>query len=302
MINGTGGNVGVRVTSEGVILIDDKFPRNFETIQARVQEVTDLPVKYVVNTHHHGDHSGGNVGYINIAEIIAHQNARDKHDPRRSSVTTADRLHPRNRRVSRGCRGARLSLRAGAHERRCGGLLPRPPHRARRRPPARRRAVYRLRKWRKQPRVGHDPGPGSGPRLRHRHSGAWRPDDEERRSRVSGSVPIGQAADVAADPVWRVKRRGVRPATDRRARLDHATRRALQAAAASPASTKRSRPSDKSGVTSRAGLDEAGTSALCPECLCRLPRGAVHSSQCWPTSLGPSTHPRDHRSGRAPAL
>ena len=77
MINGTGGNVGVRVTSEGVILIDDKFPRNFETIQTHVREVTDLPVKYVVNTHHHGDHSGGNVGYINIAEIIAHQNARD---------------------------------------------------------------------------------------------------------------------------------------------------------------------------------------------------------------------------------
>ena len=77
LINGTGGNVGVRVTSEGVILIDDKFPRNFEAIQNRVSEVTDQPVKYVINTHHHGDHAGGNVEYVKIAEVIAHQNARD---------------------------------------------------------------------------------------------------------------------------------------------------------------------------------------------------------------------------------
>ena len=76
-IIGSGGNVGVRVTSEGVILIDDKFPRNFADIQALVATVSDQPVRYVLNTHHHGDHAGGNVEYINIAEIIAHQNARD---------------------------------------------------------------------------------------------------------------------------------------------------------------------------------------------------------------------------------
>ena len=77
VIIGSGGNVGVRVTSEGVILIDDKFPRNFAEIQELVAQVSDQPVRYVLNTHHHGDHAGGNVEYINIAEIIAHQNARD---------------------------------------------------------------------------------------------------------------------------------------------------------------------------------------------------------------------------------
>ena len=76
-ITGPGGNVGVRVTTEGVILIDDKFPQDFEEIQQLVAQVSDLPVRYVINTHHHGDHSGGNVGYINIAEVVAHQNARD---------------------------------------------------------------------------------------------------------------------------------------------------------------------------------------------------------------------------------
>ena len=77
VIIGSGGNVGVRVTSEGVILIDDKFPQNFAEIQELVSEVSDLPVRYVLNTHHHGDHVGGNVEYIDIAEVIAHQNARD---------------------------------------------------------------------------------------------------------------------------------------------------------------------------------------------------------------------------------
>ena len=76
-IIGSGGNVGVRVTREGVILIDDKFPRNFAEIQELVAQVSDQPVRYVINTHHHGDHAGGNVEYINFAEIIAHQNARD---------------------------------------------------------------------------------------------------------------------------------------------------------------------------------------------------------------------------------
>ncbi len=76
-IIGSGGNVGVRVTDEGVILIDDKFPQNFAEIQSLVSQVSDQPVRYVLNTHHHGDHSGGNVEYIEIAEIIAHQNARD---------------------------------------------------------------------------------------------------------------------------------------------------------------------------------------------------------------------------------
>ena len=56
MIVGPGGNVGVRVTPEGVILIDDKFPRNFDEIQSLVASVSDEPVKYVINSHHHGDH------------------------------------------------------------------------------------------------------------------------------------------------------------------------------------------------------------------------------------------------------
>jgi glyoxylase-like metal-dependent hydrolase (beta-lactamase superfamily II) len=76
-IMGPGGNVGVRVTSEGVILIDDKFPEDYEEIQQLVSQVSDLPVRYVINTHHHGDHSGSNESFLSVAEVVAHQNARD---------------------------------------------------------------------------------------------------------------------------------------------------------------------------------------------------------------------------------
>jgi len=77
VIFGDGGNIGVRVTSEGVILVDDKYPQNFEEIQRLVRRVSDLPVRYVINTHNHGDHTGSNPGYLGISEVIAHQNARD---------------------------------------------------------------------------------------------------------------------------------------------------------------------------------------------------------------------------------
>jgi len=76
MIEGDGGNVAVYVTNDGVILVDDKFERDFNDIMAKVKSVTDKPVKYVLNTHQHGDHTGSNEKLLPIAEIIAHKNAR----------------------------------------------------------------------------------------------------------------------------------------------------------------------------------------------------------------------------------
>jgi glyoxylase-like metal-dependent hydrolase (beta-lactamase superfamily II) len=75
-IEGDGGNVAVYVTSEGVILVDDKFEQDFENIMAKVKSVTSQPVKYVITTHHHSDHSGGNVKFLPVAEIISTANAR----------------------------------------------------------------------------------------------------------------------------------------------------------------------------------------------------------------------------------
>ena len=75
-IEGDGGNVAVYVTGEGVILIDDKFEQDHEAIMEKVKSVTSQPVKYVINTHHHADHSGGNVKFAGLAEIISTANAR----------------------------------------------------------------------------------------------------------------------------------------------------------------------------------------------------------------------------------
>lgn len=76
VITGNGGNVAMLVTDEGVVLVDAKFEQDYEAILAQVKTVTDKPVKYVINTHHHQDHSGGNTRFIEIAEIISHKNAR----------------------------------------------------------------------------------------------------------------------------------------------------------------------------------------------------------------------------------
>jgi len=76
-IIGDGGNVAVYLTNEGTILIDDKFERDYADIMAKVKSVTDKPVKYLLNTHQHGDHTGGNEKMLGAsAEIIAHKNAR----------------------------------------------------------------------------------------------------------------------------------------------------------------------------------------------------------------------------------
>ncbi|HEX4997690.1 MAG TPA: MBL fold metallo-hydrolase [Terriglobia bacterium] len=76
MISGEGGNVAVYVTGEGVVLVDDMFDRNHADILAQVKSVTPQPVRYVINTHQHDDHAGGDMKMLPIAEVIAHRNAR----------------------------------------------------------------------------------------------------------------------------------------------------------------------------------------------------------------------------------
>jgi cyclase len=77
ILNPGANTLAVRVTSEGVILVDDMFQQDYEQIVALIKSVTDQPVKYVISTHHHGDHTGGNVRFLGAsAQIIGHKNAR----------------------------------------------------------------------------------------------------------------------------------------------------------------------------------------------------------------------------------
>ena len=75
-IEGDGGNVAVLVTNEGIVLIDDKFDQDHDAILAQIKTVSQQPVKYIINTHYHQDHSGGNGKFISSAEIISTKNAR----------------------------------------------------------------------------------------------------------------------------------------------------------------------------------------------------------------------------------
>ena len=77
VIIGNGGNTAFMPTSEGVILVDDKFAADAPQIAAKVKTVTDKPIRYVLNTHQHGDHTGGNEALLAAnAEIVIQKNAR----------------------------------------------------------------------------------------------------------------------------------------------------------------------------------------------------------------------------------
>jgi glyoxylase-like metal-dependent hydrolase (beta-lactamase superfamily II) len=77
VIIGNGGNVAVMPTSEGVLIIDDKFAADGPDIVAKVKTISDKPIRYVINTHQHGDHTGGNESLLaSGAEIIIQKNAR----------------------------------------------------------------------------------------------------------------------------------------------------------------------------------------------------------------------------------
>jgi cyclase len=77
MIVGDGGNVAVYITNEGIILVDDKYDQDHTQIMARIRSVTNQPVRYILSTHYHADHSGGNTLFTNEAEIISTRNAHD---------------------------------------------------------------------------------------------------------------------------------------------------------------------------------------------------------------------------------
>ena len=75
-IEGDGGNVAVYLTDEGVILIDDKYDQDHDQIVANVKSITDKPIKYILSTHYHQDHSGGNGKFLSSVQIISTDMAR----------------------------------------------------------------------------------------------------------------------------------------------------------------------------------------------------------------------------------
>ena len=77
MLEGAGGNLGLSVGEDGAFLVDDQFAPLSGKIMAAIAELTDAPVEFLVNTHWHFDHTGGNEPFGNAgAVIVAHDNVR----------------------------------------------------------------------------------------------------------------------------------------------------------------------------------------------------------------------------------
>ena len=78
MLQGAGGNIGASVGDDGIVVVDDQYAPLADRIQAALKGITDKPVRFIINTHYHGDHTGGNEFFQKQAPIIAHDNVRKR--------------------------------------------------------------------------------------------------------------------------------------------------------------------------------------------------------------------------------
>jgi len=78
MLQGAGGNIGASIGGDGIVVVDDQYAPLADKIQAALKGITALPVRFVINTHYHEDHTGGNAYFQKQAPIIAHDNVRKR--------------------------------------------------------------------------------------------------------------------------------------------------------------------------------------------------------------------------------
>ena len=100
------GNTTVLVTNQGLILVDNKFEIDFDNLMAQIRKISNQPIRYVVNTHYHADHSGGNPKMqAQSVQVVASERARRKmvevNQPGAPNVTLDDtmRLYLGDKRV-----------------------------------------------------------------------------------------------------------------------------------------------------------------------------------------------------------
>ncbi len=78
MLEGQGGNIAVSTGPDGVLMVDDQFAPLAEKIAAAIEKLDHGPIKFLLNTHWHGDHTGGNAHFGKKATIVAHTNVRKR--------------------------------------------------------------------------------------------------------------------------------------------------------------------------------------------------------------------------------
>jgi cyclase len=77
MLEGAGGNIAASVGDDGIVIVDDQYAPLAEKIRAALKGITDQPLRFIINTHYHFDHTGGNLP-LHDATIIAHDNVRKR--------------------------------------------------------------------------------------------------------------------------------------------------------------------------------------------------------------------------------
>jgi glyoxylase-like metal-dependent hydrolase (beta-lactamase superfamily II) len=78
MLTGEGGNIGLSVGEDGAVVVDDQYAPLAPKIQAAIKGVTEKPVRFILNTHWHPDHTGGNEQMGKTATIVSHENVRKR--------------------------------------------------------------------------------------------------------------------------------------------------------------------------------------------------------------------------------
>lgn len=78
MLQGAGGNIGASVGDDGIVIVDDQYAPLADKIKAALKGITDKPIRFVINTHYHQDHTGGNAIFQQTAPIIAQDNVRKR--------------------------------------------------------------------------------------------------------------------------------------------------------------------------------------------------------------------------------
>lgn len=78
MLQGSGGNIGVSVGDDGILIVDDQYAPLADKIRAALKGIADKKLRFILNTHWHGDHTGGNEILGAEAPVIAHDNVRKR--------------------------------------------------------------------------------------------------------------------------------------------------------------------------------------------------------------------------------
>ncbi|MGC3989474.1 MAG: MBL fold metallo-hydrolase [Chthoniobacteraceae bacterium] len=79
MLKGSGGNIGVLVGKDGTLVIDDQFAPLSNKINGAIKTIDPAEIKFLINTHLHGDHTGGNDNFAKMGvTIVAHDNVRER--------------------------------------------------------------------------------------------------------------------------------------------------------------------------------------------------------------------------------